>query len=467
VAVAGIFIELGVAFGALILWAHTPGTTTGFIAHNTAIIASISSLLFNGNPLMRFDGYYVLSDLLSIPNLYQQGLLCVKSRMAKWFLGVGTPTEATPLIKCYGVAIYLWRILVLLSLGYLATKLAGGLGIFITMGALVAWVGMPLYFFYRQIPQYKEQNPKVVSHLLLRLALCITVGAGLSYLIGWEKRIQAPAIVEYKQQYSIKTTAPGFVTKIHVTDGQQVTAGTLLVSLENKELTHQFAQLTLLRRQLELKMRFAHSRGQIGELQSLQEEQQSVLAELKVLSDDIATLELRAPGGGMIISSNLQKRVGTFIPRGQELMWIVAATQKQLTAQSSQDDIEIFRSQVGKMLTIEMRSGGLGTFEARLDGVEPSGKTELVHPALGAVYGGPLDVRQYARSKSENQLDYEYSYRLFTPHFTLNIDLPAEVQQHVFAGQTATVLLRGNRETLADMMGKWFTRWRKKKDGIL
>ncbi|MGB5987605.1 MAG: hypothetical protein WBG37_20030, partial [Desulfobacterales bacterium] len=176
VAVAGMFIELGVAFGALLVWEQSGASPAGLMAHNTVIIAGVSSLLFNANPLMRFDGYYVLSDLLSIPNLYFQGLLSVRRMMARFFLGVTPaqpqgPPQRGGFIRLYGIAVYLWRILVLASLAWLASRMGGGFGIFIALGALLVWIGLPLARFAKSLPRLAAGNPGLAGRFTLRLAL--------------------------------------------------------------------------------------------------------------------------------------------------------------------------------------------------------------------------------------------------------------------------------------------------------
>lgn len=464
VAVAGMFIEIGIAFTAVLVWASTPDSTTGMIAHNTVIIAGISSLLFNANPLMRFDGYYILSDLLSIPNLYQRGMHSANSRLKNFFMGISSPIKEPIFVKWYGIAVFIWRVLVLFSLGYLASQLAGGLGVFITAGALVAWVGMPLFFFIKRWPNYREQNQHIGLHLLRRSIFCLLLAVAALYLIGWKKYIEAPGIIEYREQYSVKTASPGVITSIEVKDGEQVRKGQVLLHMENKELEYIHAESQILLSQLELKMRLAHSTGKIAELQSLREQYQSAREAFQKNDDDLKALLVHAPGEGMVISRQLNNRRGMFIPKGEELLWIVTSQQKQLTALASQDDIEVFRSLVGKKIRINMRADGIGVFEGTLTHVDPTGTTRLTHPALGAMHGGPLDVRQSVEKSERGQFDYGYSYELFTPRFTLGVALPPEIKQKVMAGQQAILSVQGNRISLAERLVQRASNWQKAKD---
>jgi putative peptide zinc metalloprotease protein len=460
VAVAGMFSELGVAFVALLIWAHSPDSPGGFIAHNTVIIAGVSSLLFNANPLMRFDGYYVLSDLLGIPNLYQQGLHFVKARMASFFLGISDPTPAPrTLIKFYGVAIHIWRLLVLVSLGFLASHLAGGLGIFITFGAVLVWVGLPLATFIKRWPTYRQSNPRLGRHFALRLAGTVLLIAAGMQLIGWEKRVIAPAVVEYQEQFRVRSKASGFVERIAVADGDRVTTGQLLLVLENPDLEQHRHQLELQLGQLAVKMRLAHSARRIPELQILRDQEQTLSRELAAVQRDIADLVITAPGDGICLSDNLADLQGTFLGKGQELLWIVSLQQKQLTGMAAQNDIDRFRQLLDQPLRVEMRAAGLGSFEAKLTRIAPQMTTSLAHPALGATYGGPLDVRQTVIAGPQAELEQQLRYELFAPRFTLQVEIPEEIRGRLHAGQLATLSTGGERVTLGAALKRKVDDW--------
>jgi putative peptide zinc metalloprotease protein len=472
VAVAGMFIELGIGWAALLIWAGQPNTTVGFIAHNTFIIASVSSLLFNANPLMRFDGYYVLSDLIGIPNLYSYGLQFIRSASARWFLGIvsAAPPQSSPkllFVRFYGVAIYLWRLFILVSLGYIASTMAGGFGILATIGAVVVWAGMPVYQFFKRLPFYRQQNPHVLRHLVLHLALTLLVVTFTLRLISWEQRIQAPAIVEYRHQYSVRPETDGFVSNVHVTAGQQVSQGTPLLTMENTELSFAARDLQLQIKQLELERRLAQSTGQLTKLQILREQEQNLSAKLQDIETDLRAFKVLAKGDGVIVGTGLDSLEGTYLFRGQEIFWIVSPGQKQITASASQDDVEQFRALINHPLKIDMRPAGLGIFTGTLKKVSPTATSELIHPALGAVYGGPLDVRQQAVSTTGKDMEQRYRFELFAPRFKLDVELPAEMTEKVNDGQPATLYTRGSRISLGRLIANRVADWLQSKKFLL
>jgi putative peptide zinc metalloprotease protein len=90
----GMVFEFFIAAIALIIWSYLGGGTLKAIAYNVFFIASISTLLFNANPLMRFDGYYILTDILDMPNLQKQSKYHLKYILEHYFL------KKQMLIKC-------------------------------------------------------------------------------------------------------------------------------------------------------------------------------------------------------------------------------------------------------------------------------------------------------------------------------------------------------------------------------
>ncbi|NNK96614.1 MAG: biotin/lipoyl-binding protein [Desulfobacterales bacterium] len=469
VAIAGMFIELGIAWVALLVWAGQPGTAIGLIAHNTVIIAGISSLLFNANPLMRFDGYYVLSDLTAIPNLYSHGLQVIRAAGAKWFLGI-SPTPSTQswgrkwFIRMYGVGIYVWRLFILLSLGYIASSMAGGFGIMATFGAAIVWLGMPLYLFYKRLPLYRQQNPSVVTHLLLRFIITVVCIGLVASVVSWEQRIKAPAVIEYQHQFSVRPEIDGFVAAVHVTEGQLVEQGELLITLKNDQLVYAANLLELETQQLELESRLAQSNNQLTQLQIIKEQQQTSAKELQDLQRDLAALTIYAHHNGVVIGSDLATFQGTYVPQGKELFWIVNKEQKHIIASASQDDVDQFQELVNKPIDIDMRSSGLGLFSGTLKQVSPTATAELLHPALGAVYGGPLDVRQQAIGGSGKDMEQYYRFELFAPRFKLDVELPRKVAEKVKDGQPATLYIRGGKISLGQTIVKWARSWLEKRN---
>lgn len=468
VAGAGIFAELGVAWIALLFWLFDPDSTTGLIAHRTVIIAGLSSLLFNVNPLMRFDGYYILTDLIGIPNLYQLGLQDVKSRFAGLFLGIrqSSPVRASHglFIRIYGILVFLWRILVFGSLGYLASKLFGGLGIIVSLAALLFWISTPIHSMISRWPTYKQHNPQVTRCLIIRSTAAVLVLGALLTTVGWNRTIRAPAVVEYEQQYRVKTGAAGFVRQILVRDGDTVTKGRTLLVMEDPALTAALRDTELLLEQNSIKTRVAHISDRFPEVQVLRQQRHTLEKMLARQQEESKALVVSAPIDGQVIAPRLAELKGTFLEKGLEVLWLVNAEKKHLQASIPQDGIDQLRTLVGNTVPVDMRQLGLGRFEGRVKRITPTASTRLTNPELAARFGGPIDVLERRVKKREGSAEEQIQLEFFEPRFSMEIAVPENLVKRLWAGQVGFIRARGPRLTLWNRITMEFDKWIRKKD---
>ncbi|MCA9133181.1 MAG: hypothetical protein KDA45_08500, partial [Planctomycetales bacterium] len=200
VAVAGIYAELLLAALAAVAWQQVESPMVGHLLYNLILMASVSTVVFNANPLMRFDGYFMLSDWLEIPNLYAAGSKAVARQCRRLFLGERSGElryggKLAWWIGAYGWAALGWRIAVCGSLLLAASLLFHGAGIALSALALLAWVGRPLWAGWTGCLRRWQRQPGQVLR-----------AAGLSILLGWlgclflfylpsPARVSAPGIV--------------------------------------------------------------------------------------------------------------------------------------------------------------------------------------------------------------------------------------------------------------------------------
>lgn len=457
VAVSGMYMELFVAWIALLYWAAFPGTAGALIAHNTVIVAGISSLLFNANPLMRFDGYYVLSDMTGIPNLYFRGLDIVRQYAKKWWLGIPLPEAVTGyslFVKLYGVAVYLWRVLVLLTLAYLASKMFSGWGILLAIIALISWTYQPVISFFANIPHYKAANSRYISHLLQRAGIVAVLGGVLLFGVDWQKSLRIPAVVLFEKQYAVRAATSGFVEEIFVTSGQRVTAGQKLVVLRNEELESQLKEINLELAIVDLQLRQSLSEGKVASLQIL-EERKAVLEEKKALFEkDKEALSIKAPGDGMVVKRKLNSLLGVWTDKGDEILQIVSPTHKHLVASVDQNDIDAFRGREGEIVQVDMEKSGKGMFQGRLEKVTPQASRKLPHYSLAAPFGGPFDVELQQGIQDRNS-----DYQLYSPRFQLYVSIPNTVIGDLLDGQYAVVVDRGIKRSPGAIIWRAVSSW--------
>src|SRR5205085_1412203 len=115
---AGMIVELVIASVAMFVWVSVEPGTVRMLAYNTIMIAGISTVIFNANPLLRFDGYYILADLIEIPNLRQRANAYLGYLLERYLFGReeaqlphATPGERTWFVG-YSVTSFIYRIFI-------------------------------------------------------------------------------------------------------------------------------------------------------------------------------------------------------------------------------------------------------------------------------------------------------------------------------------------------------------------
>lgn len=199
---AGMLFELPLAALAAIVWSQTEPGLLNQNALNVVYAAGFTTIVFNANPLMKFDGYYILSDLLELPNLAARGSQSVRGLCRRWFLGLPTPSPDYPegrswFVLLYGIAALLWRIMVGCGMILLADVMFYGAGMILAAAAVIAWGVIPVGMVLRQL--IRGEGGKRPSRLRFAFVLAGTVVGGwtLLTLTPWSGRISAVGVVDY------------------------------------------------------------------------------------------------------------------------------------------------------------------------------------------------------------------------------------------------------------------------------
>jgi len=395
VAGAGMYAEVFLAAVAVLLWAQTDTPFLAAMLHNLIVAAGCQTVLVNLNPLMRYDGYYILSDLLNVPNLYTRATAEVNAAARKWLLGLPAPAAAGKpvtrnLLLAYGAAAILWRMLMLSSLCIAAAAMFQGLGLILAIAAGGMWFGMPLVRWL----QWWWKDPRLTNSWRIR---CVAIYASLAFstvavalLAPYPWAATAPAVVEFEDECCVRSGAVAFVVLIAVQDGDTVKRGDLLFKLQNDDLHLERASLET-RRQSALKtaQQLAH-RGDFAAHQAALETIESLEKQAAETQLQIDGLTVYAQRGGCVIAPELSQREGTWVEEGDLLATIADRSRKVLRLSISQRNLEDFSRAVNSNIAVTHHNSHRST--AVLDQIEPRASTAIPHAALCVPSGGPLAV---------------------------------------------------------------------------
>lgn len=455
IALAGMKIELLIAAISGIIWSETSPGALNQICYEIIIMAGITTVFFNANPLMRFDGYYVLTDFLEEVNLYSRAGNYIKYLGKKYILGVKCSFveeswSAKFLLFLYGISAFIWRILIFTGIAIGASFLFLGVGLALAViYAFTFLVVPPLKLFVYMFVGTKTERPPLLRSCAL-LALFVYAIYASFYYITWQKSHQASGVVKYRDFQVERVYCPGFVNKIYVKTGDYVKKGKILFKLRNFEVMAEQKQLKIDIEQTKAKIRY-YEQNDIVAAKIEEEKLIYFKRRWKQQKKLINSLTIRASINGYVSSRNLQYLKNTFMPIGEDLVTIFDPKNVQLLVAIPQEKIEQYQ--------ILLREHDLNiyipslekTFKGKLENITPQATRTIPHPALCVIGGGDILVQKSSSS--------EENYQLVIPHFVAEISLPQKNSKDFKFGQRGYVRIYQEKETLGKIVYYEIENW--------
>lgn len=466
VSAAGMYVELFLAAIAAIVWARSEPGMLAQAAYNLIVTATIGAVVFNGNPLMRFDGYYILADLVDIPNLYSHGQRFLAD-MARW-LFFGTRPQPVPLsagrewvVRVYAVLALAWRVLVCTSLLVAAYALFHGAGIVLAAAGVVAWYIVPLVQLIRYLARKDHPEP-----LNFRRAWGVAAGLVIAaYLVfgwvPWPGRASAPGVLDYWPLEIVRCESPGFVRGIHVRSAQRVTADQVLAQLENPELEHEITDLAVLIEQSRLRERGFRSAGEFSAAQVEARFRQTLQSQKAEKEKLLAGLTIRAPIAGVVLGRHLDSFQGAFVQRGTEILAVAGGPPREITLAIDESQARLFAERVGSSVTVYVASAEPIRLQGRLVSVTPYASKRLPHEALGAAAGGPLPVRPHTVSHEGDETALRWE--LLNPYVEATVRLSSPLPRGIRGGGRVRVSFPVFDETIGEHLLRGLVKWFREK----
>jgi putative peptide zinc metalloprotease protein len=313
---AGMYVELVLASICTFVWWFTEPGPLNWTCLNVMFISSVSTVMFNANPLLRYDGYYILSDLTEIPNLRQKASTILNRKLGKWFLGLEEqedpflPKRKQWLFATYTVASAIYRWVVTLSILYFLNKVFEPYGLkilgqIIALGALYGLLIQPLWnvFKFFRVPGRlgKVKRGRMYMSIGLLTAAIAAIG-----FIPLPSHVYCPLEVQARGAESVYVFVGGVLEELYVKPGDKVTKDQPLAQLSNDEVDIAIAKLTGEREayiaQLEGLRRVSfEDRRASAQVEPVVEALASVNEQLTQAEDDRSKLRLVAPRDGTVL----------------------------------------------------------------------------------------------------------------------------------------------------------------------
>ncbi len=396
VGAAGIMVELFLAALALLLWLNVEPGVVSALAYNVMLIGAVSTLFINGNPLLRFDGYYVFSDAIDIPNLATRSKNYLGYLVQYYLLGlrdskspVMAPGERFWFI-CYGVASYLYRVVILVTIILFVAEKYLAVGVILAVWATTTLFVIPIFkqvAFVFVHPRVQRQRFRAVSVT----ALLVFGVAGLLLAVPFPLTTTAEGIIAPHEQSEVRAAGDGVIQRLIATPGQLVKQGQPLIETEDVFLE---AEVRLLSARLRgLKARYDALRGAHQQLRAdlLKEEIAVVQADSDSATRQLESLVLHSPADGVFIVEQPDSLPGFFLRQGDRVGYVMDIDHPTVRVAIPQADIGLVRRQTrGVQVRLAERLDAV--VAAKIIRQVPAASNRLPSPALGPQGGGPFPV---------------------------------------------------------------------------
>lgn len=395
VGAAGILVEMILAALALILWINSePGWVRSF-AFSVILIGGVSTLLFNGNPLLRFDGYYVLSDILEIPNLGVRANRYIGYLIQRHLYGVreaqspATAPGERKWLFIYAIASFCYRLTVAAAIILFVATHYFVVGVLLAVWAAVAMLALPLakqVKFLFTSPVLRRQRGRAFAATAGVLgAMAIVLCA-----IPVPYATVAQGIVWMPRESTVYASTEGFVTHLLQTPRTRVRRGDPLVALEDPFLE---AEVRILEARVrELTQRFDAAKiTDAAEARIVEEQLRRVEGELAQKLQKRAELIVRSPADGEFILMRPAEMIGRFLKQGELIAYVVALEHPVIQVVVAEESTDLVRERT-KSIEVRVVDQLDVVRRAVIAREVPAVSDRLPSLALSTVGGGEVNI---------------------------------------------------------------------------
>ncbi|MDD5581089.1 MAG: HlyD family efflux transporter periplasmic adaptor subunit [Methylobacter sp.] len=341
----GIAAELGLAVLCTTLWHFLPDGPLRSSVFLMATTTWVMTLFINLNPLMRFDGYFLLSDYWGIENLQNRAFALARWQLRRILFGFPHPVperfpgQTQRLLLIYTWSVWIYRFFLFLGIALLVYhyffKLLGLLLLMVEVGWFIMLPIVKEIIYWLEHRQHMEWN----RHTLMSCSAALIV-LGILF-IPWQSRIKAPGLLKLAAHTELFMPLPAKLDKIFVTQGETVKAGQALIQFSSSDLDSRLEQSKIKIDSLRWELSF---HGQEKNLSNrhlvVLTELESAVSEYDALLDERKRLTIAAPFDSEIIEINELLNAGEWIAKDESLLTVGQFNAYQIEAFLAEDHLE-------------------------------------------------------------------------------------------------------------------------------
>ena len=390
VGAAGMLVELFVASLALYIWLLVEPGAVRSICYNAMLIAGVSTVIFNGNPLLRFDGYYILCDLIEIPNLGRRANQYWGWLVDRWIFGaeVDRPNMTSgerAWFIAYAPLAFAYRLSVVIAIALFVASRYLVVGVAIALWAVFSGLVWPLLKGISHVvasPRLQQRRMRAVG---LTFGTGVVLAAAL-LAIPLPLHTTAEGVLWLPEDSIVRSTADGFVKALAVPSGTYVTPGTLLIEIEEPEVA---SEIRVFRSRVDaVNVRLESERFSDRVQADLTRQALGVLeAALARAEKKAAELLVRSSIAGVFVVPRADDLPGRFVRRGEVIGYIGQPESRVVRVVVTQSDIDLVRTRL-KGIEVKLPERPSESWRVRILREVPAGSEELPSRALTGAGGG-------------------------------------------------------------------------------
>lgn len=417
VGAAGIIVEIFLASIALFVWLNVePGMVRAF-AFNVMLIGGISTLLFNGNPLLKFDGYYVFSDLLEIPNLFQRANRYILYLIQRYLFGLRSavsPASApgeSGWFLFYGLGSFAYRMFIMVAIIlFVATKFFF-VGVLLATWSCLMMYGLPLakgfwYLVANPALRRKRGRAFLVSGLVGGAAAVALLAIPVPYATVTDGVIWVPG------DAAIYANTEGMVADVLAQPNSIVSAGAALIRMEDPFLAARVRILTAEVNELGLRYQAVVAEDR-AEANIAREQLRHAQADLALNRQRAKDLVVRSPRAGEVVLPYAADLPGRFLRKGELVAYIADFSAPVIRVVVGQDVVDLVRQRT-RGVSVRLSNPRSVVLPAEIMREVPSASDQLPSLALSTVGGGELAIDP-TDSTGTRVLEHAFQFELRVP----------------------------------------------------
>jgi putative peptide zinc metalloprotease protein len=456
VGAAGIMVELALAALAMIAWVNLSPGLPRAAAFNLMLLCSVSTLLFNGNPLLRFDGYYVLGDLIGIHNLDQRSRRYLSYLIQRYAFGVRraeSPVRApgeSKWLAGYGIVSFVYRITIMVGIGLLVSQRYFAIGVILaaaSIAQMLLWPVLRGIRFLLNDPALRFNRRRALNVV----AGTVLAASALLLIVPLPYTLIAQGVVWVPDEAVLHAGADGFVASLLADTGSEVAPGQPVIALEDPIAR---TQVAVRRAEAAVAEHRFNAVNLIDLVQARLASEQLMRARASLERSEARARDLTvaAPRAGRFVAPDAARLPGSFVHKGDVLGYIIGGGDVAVRAVVPQAEIDLVRHRAAGVALRFTEAIGW-TVPAEITRQTPSALDRPPAAALSPEGGGPMLLDPTSRSH-DRPLDrwYEVVVRPIGGLPLERIGSHAFVRFDLGSEPIAWRLVRGARQTLLRLL---------------